>query len=146
MLSENLIVTISLHNTKFWSWYWSTTHYTTCIQKKKKKENWIMCFLFFSSYSSRDISQVHLISNLCHGRSSMYLCHWVTCAPKYQHNLMEESRSILEKMRPWMLISAFACTFPYISVKSYILCKNKGVASLTQLLKVGSQGFCEYEN
>lgn len=68
------------------------------------------------------------------------------CAPKYLHNLMEESRSILEKMRPWMLISAFGCTFPYISGKSYILCKNKEVASLTRILKVGSQGLCEYES
>lgn len=45
-----------------------------------------------------------------------------------------------------MLISAFGGTFLYISGKSYILCKNKEVASLTQILKVGSQDLCEYES
>lgn len=75
--------------------------YTLCNMHtdEEKREPLNNMFLCLPSCSSRGISQVHFVSNLCEGRSSIYFCHGVIRAPEYLHNLMGEGRSALGKMR-----------------------------------------------
>lgn len=45
-----------------------------------------------------------------------------------------------------MFTYAFECAFPYVSGKSCIICKNIEVDYLHWILRLGSQGLCEYES
>ena len=75
--------------------YYTLCNMHTDEEKRKLLNNMFLCL---PSCSSRGVSQVHFISNLCKGRSSIYFCHGVICAPKYLRNLMGEGRSVLRKM------------------------------------------------
>lgn len=76
--------------------YYTLCNMNTDEEKRKPLNNMFLCL---PSCSSIGVSQVHFISNLCKGRSSIYFCHGVICAPKYLHNLMGEGRNVLGKMK-----------------------------------------------